>query len=458
MQIASNGGDGEEFAWRAWKSIRRSWAARARTSPGRPDEAVDSVWLRRLCIDAGADDVGFVEIDRPELAEERTHVMAAFPKTRTLVSIACRMNREPVRSVPRSVANAEFHHAGDEVNEAARRIVSALDRHGIRAVNPPMAFPMEADRWPDRMWVVSHKPVAVAAGLGRMGIHRNVIHPKFGNFILLGTVLIEATVTEPSRPIDYNPCLECRLCIAACPVGAIKPDGRFDMASCYTHNYREFLGGFGDWAEHVADAKDGKDLRTRVTPAEQVSTWQSLAFGPNYKSGYCVAVCPAGEDVIGPFLADRGGFLREVVKPLQDKVEPVYVVPDSDAESHVARRFPHKRARRVRGSLLPASVAGFLFGARITFQSGQSAGLDAVYHFTFTGQETAQATVTIRDGTIDVRPGLVAKADLAVTADSATWLGFLRKEESILWAMARRKVRVKGPIALLKAFGRCFPT
>ena len=48
-----------------------------------------------------------------------------------------------------------------------------------------MGFPMEMDRFPGKTWVVSHKPVAVAAGLGQMGIHRNVIHPKFGNFILL---------------------------------------------------------------------------------------------------------------------------------------------------------------------------------------------------------------------------------------------------------------------------------
>ena len=49
---------------------------------------------------------------------------------------------------------------------------------------------MEADRWGEKMWTVSHKPVAVAAGLGQMGIHRNVIHPRFGNFILLGTVIL----------------------------------------------------------------------------------------------------------------------------------------------------------------------------------------------------------------------------------------------------------------------------
>jgi epoxyqueuosine reductase QueG len=38
--------------------------------------------------------------------------------------------------------------------------------------------------------MVAHKPVAVAAGLEHMGVHRNVIHPRFGNFILLGTILV----------------------------------------------------------------------------------------------------------------------------------------------------------------------------------------------------------------------------------------------------------------------------
>jgi hypothetical protein len=32
--------------------------------------------------------------------------------------------------------------------------------------------------------------------LGMMAIHRNVIRPKFGNFILLGTSLIDAEVSE----------------------------------------------------------------------------------------------------------------------------------------------------------------------------------------------------------------------------------------------------------------------
>jgi short-subunit dehydrogenase len=35
------------------------------------------------------------------------------------------------------------------------------------------------------------------------------------------------------------------------------------------------------------------------------------------------------------------------VKPLQDKEETVYVAPGSDAETHVARRFSHKKTKQV---------------------------------------------------------------------------------------------------------------
>ena len=37
-----------------------------------------------------------------------------------------------------------------------------------------------------------------AAGLGRMGIHRSLIHPKYGSFVLLGTVLIAEDVDTAS--------------------------------------------------------------------------------------------------------------------------------------------------------------------------------------------------------------------------------------------------------------------
>jgi ferredoxin len=421
---------------------------------------LDSAWLRRLCLEAGADDAGCVELGRPELADQHDEIVALFPETKALVSFVLKMNRENIRTPARSIANMEFHHTTDEINEIGRRIVAALEVAGVRAINGGAAgFPMEADRWGAKMWTISHKPVAVASGLGHMGIHRNVIHPKFGNHVLLGTVLMDAEVSEYSHPIDYNPCLECKLCVAACPTGAIGSDGHFDFAACYTHNYREFMGGFNDWVETIAESGSARDYRKKVTGAETVSMWQSLSFGANYKAAYCMAVCPAGDDVIGPFLLDRKRFLEDVVDPLQEKSETVYVVPNSDAEDHVARRFPNKRTKRVSNGLAgQGSVRAFLRGLTFVFQRGKSEGLNAVYHFTFTGQEKLKATVAIRDKTIQVSEGHVGQGDITIRADSRTWLRLLRKEANLVWALVTRKIRIHGSPKLLLAFGRCFPS
>jgi ferredoxin len=366
------------------------------------------------------------------------------------------MNRDNIRSPARSVANLEFHQVTDDVNDVARHIVRACEERGARALNPAAGFPMEADRWGGKMWLVSHKPIAVAAGLGQMGIHRNVIHPRFGNFILLGTVILAAEVGQQSRPTPYNPCLECKLCVAACPTGAISPDGHFNFSACYTHNYREFMGGFSDWVETIANSPNAAAYRQKVSDAETLSMWQSLSYGPNYKAAYCMAVCPAGEDVIAPFLDDRKHFLDEIVKPLQEKQETVYVVPASDAEAYVARRFPHKQAKPVGNGIRLLSIAQFLNGLPLTFQPGRSAGWNATFHFTFTGAEPGRATVEIRDRKLQVHRHHIGHADLHLTADSEAWLSFLRKETSLAWTLLRRKIRFRGSPRLLLSFGKCF--
>jgi ferredoxin len=321
----------------------RAVRARKTERPG----IIDAGWLRELCLSAGADDVAFASVDNPGLTGERERVSVALPGTQSYISLVVKMNRDNVRSPARSVANQEFHRSGDIINEAAHRITRALQDAGYRAANPSATFPMEMDNYPGRIWVVAHKPVAVAAGLGVMGIHRNVIHPKFGNFILLATILLDAPISEYGRPLDYSPCLECKLCVAACPVGAIGKDGDFDFLACSTHNYREFMGGFTDWVQTVADSADGDDFRSRVSDSENASMWQSLSFKANYKAAYCLAVCPAGEEVIEPYLDDRKAFMDLVLKPLVDKKETLYVLPNSAAKAHAERRFPHKTVRVV---------------------------------------------------------------------------------------------------------------
>lgn len=413
--------------------------------------------LRRICLEAGADDAGFVEIGRPALDFEREEILTVYPKTKSIISILRVLNRESIQSPARSVANKEFHRAGDDLAEISQRILRSLNRVGVRGVAPTVGFPMEMDRWPGKIWPVSHKVITVEAGLGHMGINRNAIHPKYGNFILLDSILIDAELDRYGQPLENNPCVGCHLCVAACPVGAIRPDQPFDFMACMTHNYREFMGGFQDWVEKVVSSKDVLEYRSHFRDNEMISLWQSLSFGANYKSAYCMAVCPAGEDVLKGYLPNKKAYVEEVVRPLKDKPEPVYVIPDTRAES-AAKKNPHKEVRPVRTPLRPRTISGFLRGIKTSFNPEKAKRLRLTIQFEFSGKEAAAATVVISDGRLEVHEGRVGRADLFIRADSETWIRIVNQEVSVLWPLLTRRLRVRGNPKHLLDFQRCVTT
>ena len=300
-------------------------------------------WLRQLCLDCGADDAGLVEIGRPALDDQRDDILRFFPRTKTLLSFVCRMNREPIRSPARSVANLEFHHTGDHVNEVARKVVRPWSEQGVRAVNPAMGFPMEMDRFPGKIWVVSHKPVAVAAGLGMMGIHRNVIHPKFGNFILLGTVLIDAEATAYDQPIAYNPCLECKLCVAACPGGGDLAGRRLQLLGLLHPQLPGVHGRLHRLGREGGRQQERPGLPQRKSPTRnRPRCGKAFPSGPNYKAAYCLSR-----------LSGRRGRHR----PLSDRTRPGFLQEDRASAAGEGRDGLRRRRLGRRGACGPAFPA-----------------------------------------------------------------------------------------------------
>jgi ferredoxin len=437
-------------------TVKRYHEMLANRDPSIDREPLEASWLRDAALESGADDAGFVEIQREELADQKLDILSIFPETQALVSFVIRLNPENIRSVSRAVSDLEYKEGFHEADRVARALSDRLRQKGVHSCYFASGFPMNLENWPGKMWSVSHKPIAVAAGLGHLGLHRILIHPVFGSFIVLSTLLMDRAVSHYGSPLDFNPCIDCKLCVAACPVGAISGDGHFNFVNCLTHNYRDRLGGFSDWVESITESRGRKDYRKRVSDPETVSMWQSLSYGICNKSSYCMAACPAGDERIGRYLLDRKGYVSRVLKPLQDKEETIYALPGSDAVVHVSKHFPRKTVKQVRNGIRAQSVQAFLTSLPLLFQRDQSKGLRATYHFTFTGKETLEGTVVIRDGALETAEGLSGKPDLRLVADSETWLKFLAKEENLPWALLRRRIRIKGSPKLMRAFARCF--
>jgi len=201
----------------------------------------------------------------------------------------------------------------------------------------------------------------------------------------------------------------------------------------------EFMGGFTDWSRNRRQQGCPGLPQEGVRPGIGVDVAKPLVRG-KLQGGVLPERLPGWEDVIGPYLTDKAGHLREVVRPLQEKEETVYVVPGSDAEDHVARRFPLKTIKQVGNRPASPDDSAVLVGAASGVPAGEGGKAERrlplhVSH----GKEPKEATVLIREGTLQVKDGHQGEANLRVTADSETWLGFLAKERSLLWALLRRR-------------------
>jgi epoxyqueuosine reductase QueG len=304
--------------------------------------------IKKICLDAGADDVGLVDPDREALQNEREGVLNLYPFTRTIISLVVAGNRENLQSPARYLANGEFHLAGDRLSNISRVVLRRLNRLGIRGIIVNRDWPMAMDRFPGKIWDISHKTMAVEAGLGHMGLNRLVLHPKFGSSVVLESVLVNGEMDEYDRPLEENPCIDCNLCAAVCPTGAITKGQPFDFMACITHSYRDNSAGFNNMIEAVITSQNMEEYRSQFDDRETAFMWQSLMFRMSYRCGYCVAVCPAGEEVKPAFLENKKEYVERIVKPLRDRQERVYVTAGSKAEAKAGKN-PNKEVMIVKG-------------------------------------------------------------------------------------------------------------
>jgi epoxyqueuosine reductase len=179
---------------------------------------------------------------------------------------------------------------------------------------------------------VLEKAYAHQAGLGWIGKNTLLFNPVFGSRLLLAEIL--TTLELPlDQPLVGNPCVDCGLCLEACPTGALLGNHTMDSRRCLSYltienraeipvRFRQLLGNrvFGcDACQQVCPynnlpfpATIHLPLSARLSPLVELQT--ELALNPQgFKAKY------AGTPVLR---AKHVGFLRNLILAAANSGDP----------------------------------------------------------------------------------------------------------------------------------------
>ena len=131
-----------------------------------------------------------------------------------------------------------FHHYRQlnfYLDRVAFLLSAFIQEKGFQALPIPASQTID---WKTQRGHLSHKKIGHLAGLGWIGRNNLLVNPELGSRFRLATILTDMPL-EVDKPLQRD-CEECRKCLPACPVEAIKERREdFDHWTCF-EKLREF--------------------------------------------------------------------------------------------------------------------------------------------------------------------------------------------------------------------------
>lgn len=179
---------------------------------------MNSHQVKDFARECGADVVGVADLAFLEgIQTEPPDLLEGY---RRAISLGVRLAEgvlDPIKDRPTPLYQQHYLKANILLDTIAFKVSQYIQARGNKTLPIPASQVLDKENWTS---YISHKAVAVAAGIGWQGKSLLVVSPDFGPRIRLVTILTDAAL-KPDRPLK-NKCGRCAFCSEACPVGAIK--------------------------------------------------------------------------------------------------------------------------------------------------------------------------------------------------------------------------------------------
>lgn len=168
-----------------------------------------------------------------ERAADRLDPLRLLPGARTVVALGCNYwtDAPAVEASPisRYARGRDYHATLRDRLRAFRRL--------LRAEHPDIETYGSVDHGPfmEKVW-------AARAGLGVIARNGCLVTPRFGSWVVLAVLLVDLEVDAYASGPAADRCGSCRLCVDACPTGALDGAGGVDSRACLSYQTIENEG------------------------------------------------------------------------------------------------------------------------------------------------------------------------------------------------------------------------